>query len=239
MPLRVVCASSAGRLCPLWCVRDPSVDVSDPRGVCDPLGPSMPPSRAGCDPSQDVRPSHGVPQLPSRGVSALPLTAYLCLSYGLSRDICAPSRDLPRSGTESRSHPAFLPAAPSLVSLPLSAVVLRGLFRASVGEGLFSRFLGGEAARSPVSVTAASGDLQTFPLAGAALHPRGPRETGGSWVSAEPAGSVGHVRSFVLCFICHIPFPFHRAGQQRNPRGIAFRGSHSRAPACAPERENE
>lgn len=205
MPLRVVCASSAGRLCPLWGVRDSSLGVCDPRGVCDPVGTSVPPSRAGCDPSQGVCPPHGVPQLlPSWGVSAppslgisvsftgcpRPLTGYLCpLSAG------------------SRLYPAFLRVAPSLVSLPPSAVVFRGLFRASVREGLFSLFLGGEAACSPVSVTAASGDLQTFPLAGAALHPRGPREAGGSWVSAEPAGSVGHVRSFVLCFILFATFP--------------------------------
>lgn len=160
----------------------------------------------------------------------VPLAGYLCPLWGL-----------PRSGTASRLQPAFLRVAPSLLSLPAFAVVLRGLFRASVGEGLFSRVLGGEAARSPVSVTAGSGDMETFPLAGAALHPRGPREDGGSWVSAEPAGSVRHVRSFVLCFILFATFSSfstERASREI-PGEYPFKGSHSRAPACARERENE
>lgn len=115
--------------------------------------------------------------------------------------------------------------APSLVSLPLSAVVLRGLFRAAAGEGLFSRFLGDEVARSPVSVTAASGDLETFPLARTALNPRGLREAGGSWVSAEPATSVGHVRSFVFVFyLPHSPaFPTERASREI-PGEYPFKG---------------
>lgn len=117
-PQRGVCA-------PLWGVRDPSVDVCDPRGVCDPLGASVPPSRAGCEPSQGVRPPHGVPQLPSRGVSALPLTGYLCLSHGLSQPphgIFVPPLGICPAPAPGAAHillssPWLLPSCPSLFLL--------------------------------------------------------------------------------------------------------------------------
>lgn len=158
-----------------------------------------------------------VPSAPMAGCQCSPLSGYPC---GIP---------VPFSGSAPLRHrePLTSRFPPSLGSLPLSAAVPRGLFRAAVGEGLLSRLLGGEATPSPASVTAASGELETFPLAGAAPHPRGPREAGGSRVSAEPAGSVGHVRSFVLCFVLFY-LPHSLPLPQRGPAEKSLGNSLSR-----------
>lgn len=182
----------------------------------------MTPDRVLCPHQGCLRSHHGVSPVTgisvSRAVSAP------------SRDICAPSRALPRAGTGSRFHPAFLRVAPSLVSLPLSAVVLRGLFGAPVGEGLFSRF--------PVSVPAGTSKLSLW---------RELRDIRGAQERLEAPGcrrsppALWDTCDLLFCVLFHlsIPFPWHSAGQQRHPRGMSFRGSHSRAPACAHERGNE
>lgn len=239
MPLRVVCASSAGRLCPLWGVRDSSLGVCDPRGVCDPVGTSVPPSRAGCDPSQGVCPPHGVPQLlPSWGVSAPPSLGISVSFTGCPKaphGVFVPplgrepliSRFTPR-GSFPRVPPSFCCGVsgfvPSVCERGAVLPVPRGR------GGLFSHLRHCRLRGPP-----------NFPAGRSCAASKGPP---GGWRLLGFGGArrlcgTRAIFCFVFYFICHIPFPFHRAGQRRNPWGIAFRGSHSRAPACPHERENE
>lgn len=82
---------------------------------------------------------------------------------------------------------------------------------------------------------------RNFPAGGsraASKGPKGGRRLPGFGGARRLCGTRA-IFCFVFYFICHIPFLFHSAGQQRNPWGIAFRGSHSRAPACARAREGK
>lgn len=181
----------------------------------------MTPDRVSVSPS-------GVPPLPPRGV---PRHWYFCLPGCLSP---LPGYLCPLSGSAPRRHreplPSRFPPRGSFPRVPPSFCCgASGFVRSACGRG----------AVLPVPRLRPCGDLETFPLAGAARHPRGPRETGGSWVSAEPAGSVGHVRSFVLCsisFVNSLPLA-QRGPAETSPGNVLSRVSLPSA--CVRAREGK